>query len=290
MDIAGEMVISQGKFIYSTGFVEVINMDQAYIEQLFKPVYDRVVVTGGGSNLGRGIALALAALGISIYIMGRRKEPLEETVQLSEGSSGSIIPVICDIRDPVSVDQAFSTVAFDGPVQSLVHAAGEVRPAMAKDCPLDVFQESLDSQLAGTFIVVQRWARSLIETKLDGVGITFSSALCSRETPGLAHSSAANAGIESMIRSMASEWGRYGIRLNTIGPGFFPSPWKGGTLDWLWDGDWWEKNKKTVPLRRIGKNEEIVGPAVFLLSKAASYITGETIVVDGGLRLRQLND
>ncbi|GHF35721.1 NAD(P)-dependent dehydrogenase (short-subunit alcohol dehydrogenase family) [Amycolatopsis bartoniae] len=249
------------------------------------PAYDRVVVTGGGSGIGRSVALAIAATGTGVYVLGRRVARLEETVRRGAGLPGRIVPVTCDIRAAETVAAAFRTIEEDGgPAQLLYHSAAAAYGSLAEDITPEGFAHVVQSSLVGAFHVIHRWAEPLIGAGLPGACVAVTSALASRETPGVAHSSASKAGVEGFVRSAAREWGRYGIRLNTIGPGPFPSE---GT-DELWEqGGIRARMESATALGRLGTEAEIAGPSLFLLSDAARYVTGVSLPVDGGLRLAQ---
>ncbi|MDQ0382681.1 SDR family NAD(P)-dependent oxidoreductase [Amycolatopsis thermophila] len=247
------------------------------------PQYDRVIVTGGGSGIGRSVALALAATGAHVYVLGRRMPRLEKTVELGTGLNGEITPIACDIRRAEIVDEVFTRIeADDGPAPLLYHSAAAAYAALAEDITPAGFFKVVNASLIGAFHVIHRWGTGLIAAGLPGAAVAVTSALASRETPGIAHSSASKAGVEGLIRSMSREWGRYGIRLNALGPGPFPSE---GTND-LWEHDSIRNRmERTTALGRYGTEAEIVGPSLFLLSKYAAYITGVSLQVDGGLRL-----
>lgn len=254
------------------------------LDPYFVPAHDRVVITGGGSGIGRGVALALARAGLTVYVLGRRLEKLQQTAALHQGSNGRIVPIGCDIRDWPAVCAAFDKIEAEGAAPALVHAASDVKHMLAEQITPEVFEAAVSSILRGTFHVVQRWAQPLRESRQGGVAISFSSATCSRESPAIAHSSSTKAGVEALTRTLASEWGRFNLRLNVIAPGFFP-------LSDTHHTDYWQNEGKRVfqriPLGRPGSIEEIVGPTLFLLSRSARYITGTVLTVDGGFRLVQ---
>ena len=258
-------------------------MSDALLNRLYAPCHSRAVVTGGGSGIGRAVALGLAQLGVDVYVMGRRHERLEETRSLGTGAPGRIVPIRCDIREPDTVSAAFDRVEAEEPAPILVHAAAEVGPMPAERLTPEMFRETISSQLNGTFNIVHRWSQPLIAGGHAGVALAYSSALCGRETPLLAHSSASKAGVESMIRTMASEWGRFNLRLNVIGPGLFPI--EGVHHEAIYEGPAGKRVLGNIPLARAGTIDEIAGPSLFMLSRSASYVTGEVFIVDGGLKL-----
>jgi NAD(P)-dependent dehydrogenase (short-subunit alcohol dehydrogenase family) len=252
-------------------------------EDYFAPAVDEVIVTGGGSGIGRGVAIALARRGVNVWVMGRREEKLIETRDLCRDFPGKVVPLRCDIRDFDAVKAALVQAGTDGPAQGLVHAAAEVWPCAAERLTPGIFQDAVLSQLVGAFNVFKNWAQPLIRCGKPGVLLCFTSAPAGRETPGLSHSSATKAGVEGLIRTWAVELGRFGLRLNAIGPGLFPLTDTLHTQDNFFDVEMFQRN---VPLGRFGTADEIVAPSLFLLSKGASYITGEILRVDGGLQLR----
>jgi len=255
------------------------------LEALFAPVYGRTIVTGGGSGIGRAVALSLARLGNTVYIMGRTRSKLDETALLAEGTAGRIVAVVYDMTDPTSVASAFAFIAADGgPAQALVHAASDATPCLGEEISIELFRHTVAAVLEGTFSTVQTWARALIASELPGVAVCYTSSTSSRETPGLSHSSAAKNGVQSMIRSWAREWGRFGLRLSMIGPGFFPEPDMHHTAALNVDKTR-RRLLERIALGRQGEMHEIVGPAVWLLSRSGTYMTGEGFSVDGGIHL-----
>lgn len=252
-------------------------------DELMAPAYEKIIVTGGGSGIGRAVTLALTALGVEVWIMGRGIEKLEETRALAEPNNGRVMTAVCDIRDLASVRDAFAEAGSEGVPQGLVHAAAEVWPCAAERLSPEIFGEAVSSQLLGAFNVFHTWSRALIRERLGGVLLCYTSAVSDRETAGLSHSSATKAGVEGLIRTWAMELGRFDIRLNAIGPGLFPLDTTLTMRDGFYDLDMFKSN---IPLGRFGNVEEIVAPSLFMLSSGARYVTGATLHVDGGLRLR----
>lgn len=257
----------------------------AELKRLFAPVYDRSIVTGGGSGIGRAVALSLAAMGTTVYVMGRNRAKLDATVGQAAELPGRIVAVPYDMTDPDSVTAAFTRVAADGgPVQALVHAASDASPCLGEELSIETFRHTVAAILEGTFSTVQCWAKALIAAGLPGVAVCYTSSTSSRETPGLSHSSAAKNGVQSMIRSWAREWGRFGIRMSMIGPGLFPEPDMHHTEE-LGASETRARLLNRIALGRPGELHEIVGPAIWLLSRSGTYMTGEGFSVDGGIHL-----
>jgi len=249
----------------------------------FELCHERVVVTGGGSGIGRGVALALAEAGCTVYVMGRRIEKLEETSAL-KGEAGRIVPVRCDVREWASVDEAFTVVEQEGPAPALVHAASDITRMLFEQITPDIFAAAVQTILTGNFHTIQRWGQPLRAQGSEGVVISYTSASCQRETPAIAHASASKAGVEAMTRTAASEWGRFNLRLNVIAPGLFPFEDTHHASFWEGKGN---RVYDRIPLGRAGTMDEIVGPTLYLLSRSARYVTGEIFTVDGGFRLMQ---
>jgi NAD(P)-dependent dehydrogenase (short-subunit alcohol dehydrogenase family) len=246
-------------------------------------VHERTVIMGGGSGIGQATALELATLGGTVYVLGRRATALEETVARASSRSGRVIALQCDARDPKLVDEAFDRMEQDGgPVQALVHSAASVQYVPARQLTPDSFREVVDSVLFGAFNTIHRWAAPLLNGQHPGVAVALTSAFASRGSPNIAHSSSGKAGIEALVKTLAREWGPAGLRLNVIGPGFFPVD---RTRAMFEPGQPGAHIVDMIALQRLGTIEEVVGPIVFLLTRAASYITGQVLIPDGGFRL-----
>lgn len=248
-----------------------------------QPAYERALVTGAGTGLGRGITLALAGAGVEVAVMGRRAEPLEETKRLADGLPGHVEVHPGSVRDENDVERVFAGCEAGGPVQMLVHAAAGAFLSYAEEISPNGFRAVVDTGLNGAFLMLRRWALPLIDAGVPGVATCVSSALGAREVPGAAHSSAAKAGLEALSRSLAVEWGRYGLRVNVVAPGAVSTE---GADEGMWSDDSIrERAQAAVPLGRFGTIEEVVAATLFLVSRQGAYITGSSIVVDGGWRL-----
>lgn len=254
----------------------------SYLQGPYAPVADRALVTGGSSGIGRQIAMALAEVGVKVFILGRRMERLEQTAATMP--QADIVPLAADIRDPDMVEAAFEAAETDGgAVPLLVNAASGAFLAKAEDISPNGFASVVGSSLNGPFHVLRRWARPLLASGQAGTAMLVSSALASREVPGAAHSSAAKAGLEALVRSLAVEWGPRGLRINTLSPGAFSTE---GADAGMWsDDNVHDAALANIPMGRFGESEELLGAAAFLISRAGSYVTGATLVVDGGWRL-----
>jgi NAD(P)-dependent dehydrogenase (short-subunit alcohol dehydrogenase family) len=250
---------------------------------LFDIPHARVVVTGAGSGIGRAVALALAATGVGVVALGRRVDALAETVALA-GRPATVRPFSCDVTDHASVAAVFAAVEADGDgiPTGLVHAAAQMVKRPARWMSPEQFQEVVTSTLFGSFNVLRRWAEPLFERPGGGAAVMLTSNSASRGTPGVSHSSAGKAGVEALTKSLAREWGPYGIRINAVGPGPFPveksaAAWAANSVR--------ARMQEAIALGRYGELHEIVAPVLFLLTTGAGYMTGQTLRVDGGLSL-----
>ena len=247
-----------------------------------------IFITGGGTGLGKSMALRFAELGANVFLMGRRREPLAQTVKeigAQAGGRGAYFPG--DVRDFAAVENAI-TAAFGefGSVDTLVNnAAGNFIARTEKLSP-NAFQAVVGIVLQGTFHCTLALGRRWIEAKQPGnvlnIVTTYAAANCG--SGFVVPSACAKAGVLAMTRSLAVEWARHRIRLNAIAPGPFPT--EGAFSRLLPSPELEQQAREQHPMKRFGRHEELANLAVFLLSGAAEYINGECVVIDGGLWLR----
>ena len=239
------------------------------------------LVTGGGTGICRGIAHALAAHGCEVAIMSRKVEHLEPTVRELQARGVQALAVAADVRDPVAVDTAVTrTVETLGGLDILVNGAAGNFLCLAEDLSPNGFGSVVDIDLKGTFHV-SKAALPHLKTR-GGSVLNISATLHYVGTAAQLHVSAAKAGIDALTRVLAVEWGPYGIRVNGIAPG--PIAETEGVKR-LFVGQARERAMELTPLRRLGAIADISDAALFLASDAASFVTGVTLVVDGGLWL-----
>jgi citronellol/citronellal dehydrogenase len=232
------------------------------------------VVTGGGTGLGRATALELAACGAQVVVAGRRVEPLEETARACEGGRGELIA--CDVREDDQVEALVDRVLDrHGRIDLLVNNAGGQFMAPAESITPKGFRTVVRLNLEGTWLMTHAVAtRTMIP---QGGGKVVSVTLSPHHgLPGMAHSSAARAGVENLMRVLAIEWARFNIRLNAVAPGHFatdairkyPEEVRAGVAD-------------TIPLGRLGRPEEHAWLIAYLASPAGDYVSGTTLTLDG---------
>lgn len=239
------------------------------------------LVTGGGTGICRGIALALARHGCDVAITSRSAEHLEPTAREVEALGVRAFAAPADVRDPAAVGKVVDEAAAAfGRLDIVVNGAAGNFLCLAENLSPNGFAAVVDIDLKGTFHVCKA-AFSYLKER-GGVILNVSATLHYLGTPAQLHVSAAKAGVDALTRNLAVEWGRYGIRVNGVAPG--PTEGTEGVRR-LVVGDARERMVRQTPLRRFATIDDVAQTAVFLCSDAASFINGETVVVDGGLWL-----
>lgn len=240
------------------------------------------LVTGAGGALGRRFVHVLAANGARVAATARAPEKLAGLVEETVGVGGAAAAYRLNVTDRESIATAFDQVEADwGPVTLLINNAGITHSGAAADVAPETWQNVMDVDLDAPFFAMQEFARRLMSTKTPGVVVNIASVMGIRADKGAVAYSAAKAGLIHLTRSLALEWARYGIRLNAIAPGWIPSAINENYLA----SDAGAALKKKIPMRRFGEERDLDGALLLLASKAGAYMTGTTIVVDGGLEI-----
>jgi NAD(P)-dependent dehydrogenase (short-subunit alcohol dehydrogenase family) len=239
-----------------------------------------VFITGGGTGLGRSIAVEFARLGASIVIASRKPDHLEQGQETIEALGAPVLVTPCDIRDPDQIAAAFdvATERFGLP-DVLVNNAAANFPVPTEDMSPNAWRTVVDITLNGTFFCSREFGRRHLAAGTPGSIINVGASYAWTGGPGFAHSAAAKAGVKNMVETLAVEWGPYGIQVNGLVPGMFPH--EDMTADIK--GNLASTSDKDVcqPALRVGRVRELGWAATFLASPYARFISGHTLVVDG---------
>jgi gluconate 5-dehydrogenase len=252
------------------------------VQELFDLTGKVAVVTGGGSGLGRQMAEALAEAGADLVLCARRADRCERAaVELAELGVRAL-GLGCDLRDPAAIDAVVRrTVDELGRIDILVNNAGTSWGAAPEDVPLEGWQKVMDVNLTGAFLFAQSVGRVLIEQAEGGKIVNVASVAAFRGAPQAAMNAipynASKGGLVALTIDLAVKWAQHGINVNAIAPGWFPTDLSGSTLDAAG-----ERLQGRIPLGRYGGPDDLKGAVVFLASPASDYVTGTTLIVDGG--------
>ncbi|WP_007506750.1 MULTISPECIES: SDR family oxidoreductase [Pseudofrankia] len=239
-----------------------------------------VVVTGGGTGLGRAIATEFARLGAAIVIGSRKPEHLDAGREAMEKLGAPVLASRCDIRDPEHVADLFDAAeAAFGLPGVLVNNAAANFPVPAEDMSPNAWRTVVDITLNGTFFCAREFARRLMAAGRPGSIVNVGASYAWTGGPGFAHSAAAKAGVKNMVETLAVEWGPYGIQVNGLVPGLFPH--EDMTTDIQANLARTHDKAVAQPAMRVGRPRELGWAATFLASPYARFISGHTLVVDG---------
>lgn len=241
----------------------------------------RILITGGGTGLGKSMGRRVLELGATLVVCGRRENVLEETrAEFDAAFPGRTRAIPCDLRDPQQVEALVAAIWEEAPLDALVNnAAGNFLARSETLSP-----RALDAVLAivmhGTAYVTLACGRRWLEARHAGNILSIVATYAETGSPYVVPSAMAKAGVLAMTRSLAVEWGGRGIRLNAIAPGPFPTEgaWQRLVPNEAMDRAWMSK----IPLGRVGEHRELADLAAFLLADGSAYINGEVVTIDGG--------
>jgi NAD(P)-dependent dehydrogenase (short-subunit alcohol dehydrogenase family) len=244
----------------------------------------RILVTGGGTGLGKGMAAKFLQLGAEVHICGRRKIVCDETAtELMGEYGGRVVSHGVDIRNALAVDEMVEQIWTGGPLTDLINNAAGNFVSRTQDLSPRGFDAVANIVMHGTFYVTHAVGRRWIAAKQPGNVVSITVTWVRNGSPFVVPSAMSKSAIHAMTMSLAAEWGRYGIRLNTIAPGEIPTE---GMSKRLNPND--QPGARTIarnPMGRVGKMEELQNLAVFLISGGCDWISGETIAMDGAQAL-----
>lgn len=241
-----------------------------------------VIVTGGGSGIGRCTAHELAALGAQVIITGRKQEKLDSVVEEITHDGGKVRALVCDIRNEEQVKETIATVIREfGRIDGLVNNAGGQFPAPLSMISGNGFEAVVRNNLQGTFLMMREAYNQWMAD--HGGSIVNMTADMWGGMPGMGHSGAARAGVDNLTKTAAVEWAQSGVRVNAVAPGWIMSSgmdtYQGAFRALI------PKLADKVPLKRMGTESEVSGVTCFLLSPAAAFVSGMTIRIDGAASL-----
>ena len=243
-----------------------------------------IVVTGGGSGLGKAMTTYFLELGAKVVISSRNLEKLENTAkELEEKTGGKVLPVQCDVRHYDQVEAMLeATLKEFGKVDGLLNNAAGNFISPTERLSANAFDTIIDIVLKGTKNCTLAFGKHWIDIKQKKA--TVLNIVTTYAWTGSAYvvpSATAKAGVLALTRSLAVEWAKYGMRFNAIAPGPFPTK---GAWDRLLPGDLKDEfdMKKKIPLRRVGEHQELANLAAYLMSDFSAYINGEVVTIDGG--------
>jgi NAD(P)-dependent dehydrogenase (short-subunit alcohol dehydrogenase family) len=241
----------------------------------------RILITGGGTGLGKGMAEKFLSLGADIFICGRRKSVCEATAaELSGKLGGSVRAYGVDIRDAAAVDAMVDDIFAGGPLTDLINNAAGNFISRTEDLSPRGFDAVANIVMHGTFYVTHAVGRRWIAGGHRGNVVSIVVTWINNGSPYVVPSAMSKSAIHAMTMSLATEWGRYGIRLNAIAPGEIPTEGAGKRLNPGVEPG--ARTERSNPMGRVGHIEELQNLATFLISDGCQWLTGETIALDGG--------
>jgi len=255
------------------------------VKEMFDITGKVALVTGGGRGIGKAIAEGYAEAGAKVVICGRREQWLNPTQQEFQAKGYDCLSLVADVSKPADVERTVqATLEKYGQIDILVNNAGQTWGAHTEELPLAKWQQIMDVNLTSIFLLSQTVGRFMLQRGQGGRIINITSVLgfmtqAGEEYATIAYNTSKGAVI-TFTKSLAREWGSKGILVNAIAPGWFPTRMASGTIEAN------QENFKTeIALGRVGELDELKGAALYLASPASNYVTGQVLVVDGGISI-----
>lgn len=238
------------------------------------------IVTGASRGIGRSVALGFAKAGSHVVICSRTTTELEELKTEIEKLGGNALIVPCDVSKPEDIDHVVNeTLKEFGRIDTLINNAGITKKHEAENFPLEDWEQIININLTGVFLFAQKVGKVMLEQKSGSIVNISSIGSQQALTKSVAYT-ATKGGVSMVTKNLAVEWADQGVRVNAVAPAYIETPLVKGIKDHR--PGFYEEIVNRTPMKRLGKPEEIVGTCIFLASEASSYITGETIFIDGG--------
>lgn len=248
-------------------------------DHLFSVKDQITLVSGGSRGIGRALAQGFVERGARVIISGREEETLCRTADEISTTGNEVHSVVCDVSKPEDIDRLVKTVIDGyGKIDTLLNVAGVNKRKPAENFTLDEYDFILDVNLRGAFYLSQTVGKQMIARR-NGTQINIDSLNTNSPLKGVLPYAMSKGGLTMMTRGLAAEWGAYGVRVNSIAPGFILTDmtrklWSDPTMQ-----EWGTSN---TPLQRLGEVDDLVGTAIFLASQASAFMTGQVLYVDGG--------
>lgn len=249
---------------------------------LFDLTGSRALVTGSSQGIGYALATGLAEHGAEVILNGRDEARLEAAAQKLQAEGAKVAISAFDVTDGEAVKHGIDGIEKDiGPIDILINNAGMQFRSPLEDFPAEHWEQLLKTNISSVFYVGQAVAKHMIG-RGHGKIVNIASVQSELARPGIAPYTATKGAVKNLTRGMATDWARHGLQINALAPGYFKTPLNQALVDNAEFSTWLEKR---TPAGRWGNVEELVGAAVFLSSRASSFVNGHTLYVDGGITI-----